>query len=86
MRANATVLLDFPSEKHAEIVFRALAPEIEVSVTSRSKVHVVRKGNCLTLSFETRDTSALRAAINSYLRFIQLAKAVTETIEKECLT
>jgi len=81
MRANAVVRLDFPSEKHAEIVLCALAPETEVSVTSRSKVQVDRKGNRLTLSFETKDTSALRAAINSYLRFIHLAKSVTETIE-----
>lgn len=81
MRANAVVRLDFPSEKHAEIVFCALVPEIEVSVSSRSKVQVDRKGDCLILSFETKDTSALRAALNSYLRFIRLAKSVTETVE-----
>ncbi len=81
MKATAVVRLIFPSAKHAEIVLCALAPEIGVSVTSRSKVQADREGNRLTLSFETKDTSALRAAINSYLRFIHLAKEITETIE-----
>lgn len=82
---QATISIDFPSEKHLKIVLDALGPETRISVTSRSKVHVEGEGTRLKLIFETTDTSALRAALNSYLRWIVVineACSVIETIEK----
>ena len=86
MKTQATVNLNFPSEKRLKTILNALEPETRISPTSRSKVQVESKGNRLTLTFEARDTSALRAALNSYLRWIVVindACSVMEAFEKE---
>jgi tRNA threonylcarbamoyladenosine modification (KEOPS) complex Pcc1 subunit len=40
-----------------------------------------KEGNVLNLIFEAQDTSALRAAINSYLHWILLTREVLESLE-----
>ena len=64
-------------------VFRALEPETRSPVTSRSKVTVIKEDEALTLKlvFETRDTSALRAAVNSYLHWVRLTIDVLKSVE-----
>jgi len=86
MKIQATVNLDFPSEKLLQIVLEALRPETRISSTSRSKVQVEGKENRLTLILEARDTSALRAALNSYLRWIAVindACSAMEAVEEQ---
>jgi KEOPS complex subunit Pcc1 len=73
MKAQATVRLFFSSEKQLQVILQALKPEIETSSTYRSKVIMTAKGQGLVLDFIARDTSALRASINSYLRLIGVA-------------
>ena len=73
MKAEAVVRLNFSSEKQLQVVLQALKPETETSSTHRSKVEMATKGNCLVLNFMAKDTSALRAAMNSYLRLIGVA-------------
>jgi tRNA threonylcarbamoyladenosine modification (KEOPS) complex Pcc1 subunit len=68
---EAVFSFDLPSE-YAEAFLRALEPETRVSVTPRTKVRVNLKGNVLTLRFKSQGISALMAAINSYLRLINL--------------
>jgi tRNA threonylcarbamoyladenosine modification (KEOPS) complex Pcc1 subunit len=83
---QATISIDFPSDERLKIVLDALRPETKISVTSRSKVHAEEEGTRLKLIFETTDTSALRAALNSYLRWIVVindACSAMETIEKK---
>jgi len=70
MKTQATIDLNFSSKRRLQIVLEALRPETKISPASRSKVQVEGEGNSLTLVFEARDTSALRAALNSYLRWI----------------
>lgn len=85
VRVKATVNLNFPSEERLQIVLVALKPETRIS-SSRSKVQAEGKENRLTLIFEARDTSALRAALNSYLRWITVindACSAMEAIEKQ---
>lgn len=76
MKAQALIRLNFPSERDMEIALRALQPETRASPAARSRVQVRGEGRTLTLSFEAKDTSALRAAINSYLRWVHLTKGV----------
>jgi len=86
MKTQATVNLNFPSKKRLQIVLEALMPETKISPASRSKVQVEGKGNRLALVFEARDTSALRAALNSYLRWIVTindACSAVEAVEKQ---
>jgi tRNA threonylcarbamoyladenosine modification (KEOPS) complex Pcc1 subunit len=73
MNAQAVVRLNFSSDKQLQVVLQALKPETETSTTSRSKVQMTADGNTLVLDFMAKDTSALRAAMNSYLRLIGVA-------------
>ena len=73
MKVQAVIRLNFSSAKQLKVVLEALRPEIETSVTSRSKVEMKAEGHGLILEFRARDTSALRAALNSYLRLIGVA-------------
>ncbi|MEM2117977.1 MAG: KEOPS complex subunit Pcc1 [Candidatus Bathyarchaeia archaeon] len=81
MKAKATIRLKFPSEKHLEIVLKALEPEIRKSPTTRSQATFTRKKNLIILSVAAKDTVALRAAINAYLRWINSTTNVLEILE-----
>jgi tRNA threonylcarbamoyladenosine modification (KEOPS) complex Pcc1 subunit len=73
MKAHAVVRLDFSSDKQLQVVLQALKPETETSTTRRSNVQMATDGQTLVLDFVAKDTSALRAAMNSYLRLIGVA-------------
>jgi len=82
MKAQAVIHLNFSSEKQLKVVLEALKPETRTPPTRRSKVKIMSEGNSLTLSFEATDTSALRAAINSYLRWIHLTKTILKSVDE----
>ena len=81
MKAKATVRLRLPSEKHAATLLDALAPEAEKPVSMRAKAVLEREDNFLVLKVEAKDTVALRAALNAYLRWIGSAVNVLEAVE-----
>lgn len=81
MKARAIVRLNFPSEDHLDVVLKALKPEIEKPLTSRSRVNIKGEGKVLTLIFEAQDTSALRALTNSYLRWVALVNDTWSVME-----
>ena len=83
MNSTATIRLRFPVKKRLAAIYEALKPETRSSVTSRSKVTVQKDDRTmtLTLAFEANDTSALRAALNSYLHWIRLTNDVLEAME-----
>jgi tRNA threonylcarbamoyladenosine modification (KEOPS) complex Pcc1 subunit len=73
MKAQSVVRLNFSSKKQLQVVLQALKPETETSSTPRSKVYIKIEDHTLILDFRAKDTSALRAAMNSYLRLITVA-------------
>ncbi len=73
MKAQAVVRLEFLSEKQLKVVLESLKPETETSSTNRSKVNMKSENQSLILVFNAKDTSALRASMNSYLRLIGVA-------------
>jgi len=81
MSSKANVRLKFQSKEQLESISKALEPETRISLTKRSKVKVTKEGSALNLTFEATDTSALRAAINSYLHWILLTRDVIESLE-----
>jgi tRNA threonylcarbamoyladenosine modification (KEOPS) complex Pcc1 subunit len=81
MKAKAVVRLKFPSEKQLEIVFKALEPEVKKPTTMRSRTRLKKDGGLLVLNVEARDTVALRAALNAYLRWINSILSVLEVLE-----
>lgn len=83
MKAFTVIALRFPSKKRLEMVMKALKPETEMHPsTRRSRVQVASKQNTLILNFEAEDTPALRASINSYLRWITLINDSFQTMEE----
>jgi KEOPS complex subunit Pcc1 len=81
MKAQAVVRLNFSSEKQLHVVLNALKPETETSSTPRSRVNLKTEGQRLILEFSAKDTSALRAAMNSYLRLISVAMKLQKFME-----
>jgi len=81
MKAKATVRLKFSSERRLEIVFKALEPEIGKTPTMRSRATLMKKNAFLILNVEARDTVALRAVVNAYLRWINSMTNVLEVLE-----
>jgi tRNA threonylcarbamoyladenosine modification (KEOPS) complex Pcc1 subunit len=81
MKAKATVRLRFSSEKHLTTLLDALAPEANRPVNLRARAALDRDGNFLVLKVEAKDTVALRAALNAYLRWIGSAVKVLEVVE-----
>ncbi|MEM1566079.1 MAG: KEOPS complex subunit Pcc1 [Candidatus Bathyarchaeia archaeon] len=70
MKANAVIRLKIPNKERLEIVYRALAPEAAKPTTARSKAQLKIEDESLILAVEARDTVALRAALNAYLRWV----------------
>jgi len=68
-----------PDPRLAEAALRALKPEAEKPATGRFRAEVRLEGEVLVVHIEAKDTSALRAALNSFVSWIQ---ALTDA----CLT
>jgi tRNA threonylcarbamoyladenosine modification (KEOPS) complex Pcc1 subunit len=81
MKAKAVARLKFPSKKQLEIVFKTLEPEVKKPITTRSRTVLEKDGALLVLNVEARDTVALRAALNAYLRWINSVLSVLEVLE-----
>ena len=81
MKAKASVRLRFSSEKQLTTLLDALAPETNRPVTTRAKAVLEREGDFLVLKVEAKDTVALRAALNAYLRWIGSTVKVLEVVE-----
>ncbi len=81
MKAKAVVHLKLPSKKHLETVFRALEPETMKATTSRSSASLQKEGKFLVLEVMAKDTIALRAALNAYLRWINSVSNVLQVLE-----
>jgi tRNA threonylcarbamoyladenosine modification (KEOPS) complex Pcc1 subunit len=81
VKAKATVRLRFSSERHLTTLLNALAPEANRPVTTRARAVLEKEGNFLALKIEAKDTVALRAELNAYLRWIGSTVKVLEVIE-----
>ena len=76
----ATVKIQFkPGLK--KVVNKALQPEIESQFSDRTKVSMEKISDGLKMTFEASDIVALRAAVNSYLRWIHGILNLVEDIK-----
>lgn len=71
--ADITIKIGLPSPKFAETIYESLIPETRQSQGFRSRTVVSRRGRILTLNIKASDIVALRAASNSFLRFVSVA-------------
>ncbi len=71
------------SERHLEALIKALTPEVQKQIGTRSKVALSTEELTLIVNIEAEDTVALRAALNSYLRWVNSTLNVLEAIMQE---
>lgn len=83
MKAKATIRLPMKSERHLEALIKALTPEVQKQIGTRSKVALSTEELTLIVNIEAEDTVALRAALNSYLRWVNSTLNVLEAIMQE---
>lgn len=76
---NASFIFVFDSEKEARIVAESLTPEIKHRIP-KTNVEVSISKKTFSLKIEAKDVSSLRAACNSYLRWINTALNVKKTV------
>ena len=63
----------------AEIIYRALLPELSESFSERSVIDLsLEDKNRLVLSVKAEDVVSLRSALNTWLRLIQIAQEILE--------
>src|SRR2546422_335751 len=71
--AKIPLEIGLPSSRVAETVYRSLLPETTQPAGFRSHVSVRQKGRSLELHILADDIVALRAASNTFLRFVAVA-------------
>jgi KEOPS complex subunit Pcc1 len=81
MKAKADIRLKFHAEEQVKTVFRSLKPEVESPTTTRSHVVLKKEGEYLILKVEAKDTVALRATLNAYLRWVNSITNVLEFLK-----
>jgi tRNA threonylcarbamoyladenosine modification (KEOPS) complex Pcc1 subunit len=79
MTKKATFLFSFPSSKDASVIAQSLSPETKHKIP-KSMVTFSLNEKKLTMVIEAEDLSSLRAACNSYLRWIQTALSVKQLV------
>ncbi|RLF41712.1 MAG: hypothetical protein DRN18_03420 [Thermoplasmata archaeon] len=79
---SAVIEIEFEERKDLDIIFRSVKPEVEKEIP-KTKVSIEKIDNKMILRIESKDTSSLRAACNSFLRWIETARSVKEVIEVE---
>jgi len=81
MRTRCECKIPFPDKRYLEIVFTALKPELKKPATIRSRASLVKENELLVLKIETTDTTALRATLNAYLRWISSVVNVLDVLK-----
>ena len=81
-KSSAVIRMEFASAREAEAVRRALAPEEDLPASTRGRATVKRRENVLFLRVDAEDTAALRAALNSFIRWAIVARDMLEPRRK----
>ncbi len=74
---QAIFTIKFNSEEQANIILKSLTPEINKDIP-KTKIEFKQKKEQIILSITSSQISTLRAACNSYLRWIYTAISVSE--------
>lgn len=78
VKAKVTIQLD---ETLLSSVEKALKPETETPSSDRSNTVVEITNGQLGITTDARDTSALRASLNSYLRWVEGIQGIMDGLE-----
>ncbi|NLI74275.1 MAG: hypothetical protein GX369_05850 [Euryarchaeota archaeon] len=64
---------------HAPAVLGALSPEVGRDIP-RTQVELIHEDGDIILNVEASDLGALRAALNSYLRWIEVSEQISSMV------
>ncbi|TMI13813.1 hypothetical protein E6H35_05930 [Candidatus Bathyarchaeota archaeon] len=78
--SRLTISIILGSPKIAETIFSSVAPETKQTPGYRSSTRLEARGRILTLRIQAQDLVALRAASNSFLRFIAAGVGAIEVV------
>ncbi|RJS81692.1 hypothetical protein CW709_04665 [Candidatus Bathyarchaeota archaeon] len=81
MEAEAEVRVKLPGDL-LEIALNSLLPETKV-LFPRTRVKIESLNGELILEFEAKDTSALRAVLNSYLGWLKMIDEIYRRLERQ---
>lgn len=79
---SASMVLELQDEVCARGIYEAILPE-SLRPPSRSRVKLKQEGQALLIEFEAEDVVALRASVNSYLRWICALKNSYQTLKEK---
>lgn len=79
MKKKASFIFNFDSFKDAELVAESLSPEVKHKIP-KANIEISLSKNALFLKIESDDVSTLRAACNSYLRWVNTAINVNQLV------
>lgn len=65
--------IECDTNRQAHILYKSLEPEISYNPNDRSKTTMRLDDNKIIITINARDVTALRASINSYIRWIKLS-------------
>jgi KEOPS complex subunit Pcc1 len=82
MKAKASVKIKIPFQEYLPPLLRALKPEIK-KTSNRAKVTIETDQSTIILTVVSKDTIALRATLNTYLRWISSTLDALDVIKKE---
>ncbi len=69
-RAEARIYIN-ATQKTARVLLTSIGPEAETGVSDRSRAKLVEEKGGVAVLIEADDVTALRAAVNSYLYWVQ---------------
>lgn len=70
---DTELIIDFDNEHDANIIYNSIGPEIEYEDNERSTSRITLMDNSVIINIKSKDVVSLRAAINSYIRWINLS-------------
>ena len=76
---SAKFVFNFDSKEEARVIAEALEPEIKQKIP-KTNVKVTLSDKTFSLEIISNDVSSLRAACNSYLRWINTALNVKKSV------
>lgn len=78
IETESKIELSFKDNETAQIVYDSLKPEELLPKSTRAEININIRENILSLDIDARDTAALRATINSFLRWAAVARDMTK--------
>lgn len=73
---KATIVLEHP---RAAVIEKTIGPESAVEIP-RTSVKITRQNDKVSILIESGDVNGLRAAVNSYLKWVEMAAKISERI------